>query len=320
MRAFIFLVAGVSCACVAEPRFAARPLVEPSGVDAGSDAGEEASPRGEYLVRHVLACGECHTPRFEDGSLDESRFLSGADCSDMPAARSGGPCTPAPNLTPHATGIARYDRQQLERMIFEGVRPDGRVLNATAMPYYVYRAATREDAAAIIAYLRSLPPIDHAVEAVQARSWQRATAVLPIDLPEAASTHAPDVAAGIEHGRYLVTLACVACHTPFNRDSAATQPLDLRQALAGGRGFSHYVRNMLSPNLTPDATGLGAWSRDEIVRAVREGVGPDGRALCAPMPRAFSGLSPEDAADIAAYLQAIPAVANRLPLGCRTGN
>jgi cytochrome c553 len=69
------------------------------------------------------------------------------------------------------------------------------------------------------------------------------------------------------------------------------------------------------PNLTshPDA-GLGRWSAQDIVRAVRTGVRPDGRQLAPAMPwHAYSALTDQDAAALAAYLKSLPPSPNRVP-------
>src|SRR5216110_697497 len=69
------------------------------------------------------------------------------------------------------------------------------------------------------------------------------------------------------------------------------------------------------PNLTPDPeTGLGAWTDGEILRAIREGVSRDGRALFPMMPYTeFRALSDEDTRAIVAYLRTMPAVKNAVP-------
>jgi mono/diheme cytochrome c family protein len=68
-------------------------------------------------------------------------------------------------------------------------------------------------------------------------------------------------------------------------------------------------------NLTPDKeTGLGDWTREQIVAAITTGVRPDGRVLAPIMPwRALSRLTPADAEAIAAYLQSLPPVKNAVP-------
>jgi hypothetical protein len=66
-----------------------------------------------------------------------------------------------------------------------------------------------------------------------------------------------------------------------------------------------------TPNLTPDMeTGIGRWTEDQFVRAVRDGVRPDGRRLSAPM-FAYQELSDAEARAVYAYLRSIPAIRQR---------
>src|SRR6202048_405454 len=73
--------------------------------------------------------------------------------------------------------------------------------------------------------------------------------------------------------------------------------------------------HIVAPNLTPDPeTGTGTWSDDALARAIREGVGHDGRALFPMMPfQTFRALSDEDLASIVVFLRALPPVRNPLP-------
>jgi mono/diheme cytochrome c family protein len=118
----------------------------------------------------------------------------------------------------------------------------------------------------------------------------------------------------IARGKYLVSFGgCMDCHTPgyfFGKP-------DMARHLGGsevgfeipGLGVFH------GPNLTPDKeTGLGTWTTDQIVKAIQQGVRPDGRMLAPIMPwRALANLTKEDALAIAAYLQSLPPVRNKVP-------
>jgi mono/diheme cytochrome c family protein len=70
-----------------------------------------------------------------------------------------------------------------------------------------------------------------------------------------------------------------------------------------------------APNITPDPeTGAGSWSDDQLARAIREGVGHDGRALFPFMPYPdFRAMSDEDLASIIVYLRSLPPVRKQLP-------
>lgn len=106
--------------------------------------------RGEYLVRALGHCGECHTPRNFLGGPKQSRFLAGAKLDD-----DGG----APNLTP--ARMKKWDDAELKEFLASGLTPDGDVTGETMGE--VIRNTTSQltpgDLDAIVAYLRSLPPL-----------------------------------------------------------------------------------------------------------------------------------------------------------------
>jgi mono/diheme cytochrome c family protein len=113
-------------------------------------------------------------------------------------------------------------------------------------------------------------------------------------------------------GEYLVRFGgCNDCHTP---GYFLGKP-DLSRFLSGSDvGFDlPGMGTFVGPNLTPDnETGLGTWSRDEIVRAIQTGVRPDGRILAPIMPwRAFAGLTKSDADTVADYLKSCRRSATR---------
>ena len=118
----------------------------------------------------------------------------------------------------------------------------------------------------------------------------------------------------VERGKYLVTIgSCTDCHTPGH---FLGKP-DLKRQLGGSEvGFEiPGVGVFYGPNLTPDAeTGLGRWSEQDIVTAIRTGQRPDGRTLAPIMPWAnLAALTDSDAAAIAAYLKSLPPVKNKVP-------
>lgn len=117
----------------------------------------------------------------------------------------------------------------------------------------------------------------------------------------------------VARGKYLVTvISCGDCHTPGH---LLGKP-DLARALSGsdvgfeipGLGVFH------GSNLTPDKeTGIGNWTEEQIVTAIRTGKRPDGRMLAPAMPwMSFAALSDEDARAIAVYLKSLPPVANKV--------
>ena len=124
-------------------------------------------------------------------------------------------------------------------------------------------------------------------------------------------------AARLERGKYLVhaVAGCIDCHSPhdWTRHDA---PIPNGMEFAGQDfGFlAGLPGHVVAPNLTADAqTGTGRWSDDALARAIREGVGNDGRTLFPLMPyQHFRSLPDEDLASVIVYLRSLAPVRNPL--------
>lgn len=121
----------------------------------------------------------------------------------------------------------------------------------------------------------------------------------------------------VARGEYLVNsvMACMACHTVLGKESHMPE---LDKLGAGGRLFGKeegLPGNIYSSNITPDPeTGLGNWTDDEILRAMREGISKNGQALFPMMPYlAYHEMGDEDAHAVVAYLRTIKPVKNKVP-------
>ncbi len=122
----------------------------------------------------------------------------------------------------------------------------------------------------------------------------------------------------LARGEYLAKglSGCVDCHSPHDWTTPAAEA-DETQLCAGtpfaGEGFPGQV---FAPNLTPDLeTGAGAWSDDQLARAIREGIGHDGRTLFPLMPyEHFRHMPDEDVASVVVYLRSLPPVRHSVPL------
>jgi mono/diheme cytochrome c family protein len=118
----------------------------------------------------------------------------------------------------------------------------------------------------------------------------------------------------VARGKYLVTLGgCTDCHTPGH---LLGKP-DMTRFLGGSDvGFAiPGLGVFVGRNLTPDQeTGLGSWTREQIVNALTSGVRPDGRVLAPVMPyAAYAQMTRADALAIAAYLQSLPPLKREVP-------
>jgi mono/diheme cytochrome c family protein len=117
-------------------------------------------------------------------------------------------------------------------------------------------------------------------------------------------------------GQYLVegVLQCFMCHA--ERDAAQPGAPPVAAKRGAGRVLDDTPDyRMVAPNITPDVeTGAGSWTDDMLARAIREGIGHDGRALSGPMWWwAFRNLSDEDLASVVVYIRSLPPVRNPLP-------
>jgi len=120
----------------------------------------------------------------------------------------------------------------------------------------------------------------------------------------------------LDRGRYLTEhlLQCFICHSERDWTQPGSPPVEARKG-AGVVLSERGERRIVAPNITPDeATGAGTWTDDMLARAIREGIGHDGRGLYWGMwYQSFAILSDEDVASVVVYLRTIPAVRNALP-------
>ncbi len=120
----------------------------------------------------------------------------------------------------------------------------------------------------------------------------------------------------LAHGKYLVRgiLQCFNCHSPHDWNSAGAPPIAGKEGSGGDILFEDSTSKIIAPNITPDKeTGAGTWTDDMFARAIREGIGHDGRVLSRKMPYYnFRYLSDEDLAAVIVYLRSLPAVHNKV--------
>lgn len=121
--------------------------------------------------------------------------------------------------------------------------------------------------------------------------------------------------ARLARGAYLTkgVTPCLVCHSELQPNEFAV-PKPGREG-SGQRWVEPAIAWLTVPNITPDAeTGAGKWSDDALARAVREGIGHDGRTLFPMMPYTrLREMSDEDLASVVAYLRTLPPVHNLVP-------
>jgi mono/diheme cytochrome c family protein len=287
--------------------------------------------RGQYLVNNVGVCTFCHTPLRPDGSRDNTRFLGGDPClADVAPDDPESGCLPSRNLTPHETGLKNKTDEDIKRALREGIRTDGANLHV-AMPSWLFRNMTDDDLSAIVAYLRSIPPVDALIPPRQP-PWNDVPQPIPPVDPETIPRPRADYPERerAERGRYLAGIAglCIDCHTPDDPEGRLL--IDRSRFFQGGRVFPAVALGLQVPphpeivhtaNITPDVeTGVGAYTVAEIVSTFRTGKDREGHYLCAAAhggPNTpYAGLTDTDAQDIAHYILSIPPVSAPEPSQC----
>ncbi len=246
---------------------------------------DAAVARGKHLAHASMTCADCH------GS-----DLGGKSYQDIPGLLT----VVGPNLTPGRGSVtAEFTDADWARVIAHGVRPDG--TGVMMMPVQNFQSISGEDLTSLVAYLRSLAPVDRELPRSEVRAGGRllwAAGVLSLLAAERVDHEAlrpaktPTEAVAL--GEYLAHLSgCIDCHGA---------------GLSGGPIPGAPPDFPVPPNLTKHESGLAAWTKEDFVAAVRTGASIDGRRLNVFMPWAYySGLDDLEVAALWAWLQTLPA-------------
>ncbi len=217
------------------------------------------------------------------------------------------------NITPY--GLQNWTDGELFRAITCGVTKDGHAL-FPLMGYAAYGKMAQEDAYSIIAYVRSLPPIQNNIPE---RSLDFPVNFIVNTIPVKASlSPMPDTNNAVAYGKYLVTIAnCVECHSQVSKGAviAGTE-------FGGGRSFTFPNGTTAhSANITFDnETGIGKWTEDDFVKRFKLYSDPSYQ----PKPQKeddyntqmpwmmYTGMSTKDLRAIYEYLQTIKPIKNNV--------
>lgn len=249
--------------------------------------------RGTYLMRSIVACGNCHTPKGPEGDVPGMELAGMAPLEDNPGFTAN-----APNITQdEETGIGNWTDDEIMISIREGRRPDGTIIGPP-MPINRYRNLSDNDVRAIVAYLRRVKPIRNEIPKSEYR----------IPLPPSYGppvANVPDVPKSdkVAYGAYLAGPAghCIECHSPMGERGPDIE----NQLGAGGFEFHGPWGVSVSANITP--TGLKDRTDAEIEKSITHGIRPDGSRMLPPMGYAYyANMTDEDLDAIIAYLRLLP--------------
>ena len=279
------------------------------GVSVGSASGQANQAeiaRGKYVFGATGGCG-CHTEPGKGKPVN-----AGGRRIDAPFGT-----VYATNITPdRETGIGTWTDEQIITATRLGRRPNGeRIL--PVHPFGSFNGMAEADLKALVAFLRTLPPVRKQNQPKKITVPLFESVFLPAWLAAFAVAEKPPAAAptsGLARGEYLVKAVghCGECHTPRTR----VQALDNSRFLAGNPTGPE---NSEVPNITPEKeTGL-AWSVEEIAYYLATGNKPDGDVVGGIMGEVIYGnvagykdMTKADLTAIAQYLKSIPPVRNKI--------
>lgn len=252
----------------------------------------------------LMMCIKCHYD-------EQTNTLAGATVANPGVVSDNY----AGNITrDSATGIGRWSAGQLAFFLRTGIKPDG---------YYVYDmpkypGLSNDDLGSIIAFLKSDDSLVRPVSKVTASGTSNPlikiflrTLLKPYAYPTK-NIPPPDTSNAVEFGRYLATrkFSCYECHSNdwvgnYHNDF----PERSRNFFGGGaRHADSEHGEVYSANITFDnETGIGRWSEEDFLRAVKNGIKPDGKTVRDPM-QPFYLLSDKEVAAIYAYLASLPRI------------
>jgi mono/diheme cytochrome c family protein len=238
--------------------------------------------RGDHLAHSLVPCGasDCH-----------GTDLGGGKSTDI------GPIgtLAAPNVTTGALGAA-YTDGELARLILHGVKKDGR--GVRFMSSHEFNFISDADLAAVISYVRTLPPSNRPSPPMHIGTLGKILDrldMIPIDIARRIDHQkidkAPAPAPTREYGRFIGKL-CTGCHGAN---------------LSGGPIPGAPPEMAIPLNLTPHESGLKGWSLEDFTKSMREGVRKDGRKLDPMMPtEAFGKFDAIEMEALYKFLMSVP--------------
>ena len=263
---------------------AAAPTGDPlAGVDLQAEALTRAIARGEHLVRTRVGCNGCHGADLGGQALIDETLVG---------------YWAAPNLTSGPGSVTRdYTAADWDRAVRHGVRKGGR---SSSMPSIEFQTLSDHELSDIVAYIRSLPPVDRTMPPIGIGplfsfivAFGKDTLIaFDLDHQKPHPLEPPIEAANAELGGHIAQV-CRGCHGPN---------------LSGGKVAGDPNMPIVA-NLTPHETGLQGWTEADFFRALREGKKKDGSAILPQMPwKAYGQMNDVELKALWAFIRTLPAV------------
>lgn len=274
--------------------------------------------RGRYLVINVLQCVDCHSERDWNrfGGPPVEPVGAGRACmtrsTEVAGVNAGQENFPGKlcirNITQDKeTGIGDWTDGEIIRAVREGVDQKGEGL-FPIMPYFIYKHVSDADMEAVVAYLRTIEPVE-SVRPERQIDFPLNLMVKTFPEPLSEPVIAPNPSDTVAYGEYLARISrCEFCHTP--RDPNSMDGFEGRE-YAGGMPFFLNGRTMYTMNLTPHESGLGNWSKEQFVELFKS------RSEAQPVPynantlmnwQAFSGMTEDDLGALFEYFMTLSPV------------
>lgn len=276
----LIAVAAIAVYATSNRRLAKQFAVQPGVVEVRSDP--ETIARGNHLASS-RGCKDCHGSDLGGARVIEDGAMGTLYGSNLTRGKG--------------TAVSGFQDVDWVRAIRHGVGSDGRPL--ILMPSAEYSQMRNADLGAIIAYMKSLPPVDRDTVPVKLGPVARALILagkFPIsaEIIDHAHVQPATVAPGVtvEYGKYLAQ-GCIGCHnTNFSGGKIDVGPPDWPPAA----------------NLTQDPAGrINSWSEADFIKALRTGHRPDGTEISSVMPRSFGQMDDTELKAIWLFLKSLPA-------------
>ena len=271
----------------------------------------EVIEHGRYLAMHVAVCMDCHSTRnwdYYSGPIVPGTLGQGGERFDEESGLPG--VMLSKNITPYNLGD--WSDGELFRGITGGLQKNGDAL-FPLMPYDAYRTMDEDDLLAIMAYIRTLEPIENDIPKHQLNF---PLSLIVNSIPREAELRRIDRSDALAYGEYVAKLAgCTWCHTPLN----ASQQVDTDRLLAGGHEFVMGEYVVRASNISSDKdTGIGSWTLEKFIAGFRRYQSAEGRMI--PMAEGgyntlmpwtmYANMTDEDLDAIFTFLQASEPMTN----------